>query len=251
MVRGFVGDQVTLVRDGIYVGPADMVNREENSFNLQSVELLAGPGSILYGQGAVGGTINVVTKKPTFTPLNFNTYESYGSFNTYEAAAGAGGQINRFLAFRADFSYFASDGYVKHSNPDNLNGTGSLLWKLRDNLSMRLALDALKDDLSSYYGTPYVSGAFGTDPLRGVLRNSQGMVLDARMRYNNYNVANNRLNSASYQPSLSVFWQPTGSLSITDQVYYYHAERNWGECRNLYIPGAEQWSGGCKRQSDS
>src|SRR6201999_982729 len=74
--RGFVGNQVTLVRDGIYVGPADMVNREENSFNLQSVELLSGPGSVLYGQGAVGGTINVVTRKPAFTPLSFNTYES-------------------------------------------------------------------------------------------------------------------------------------------------------------------------------
>ena len=227
VVRGFVGDQVTLVRDGIYVGPASMVNREENSFNLQSVELLAGPGSVLYGQGAVGGTINVVTRKPAFTPLSFNTYDSYGSFNTYEAAAGAGGQINRALAFRADFSYYSSDGYVKRSDPDNLNGTGSLLWKIRDNLSMRLALDVLKDDLSSYYGTPFVSSTFGTDPLRGVLKNSKGLVLDARMRFNNYNVSNNVLRSASYQPSATFYWQPSANLSITDQFHYYHAERRW------------------------
>lgn len=227
VVRGFVGNQVTLVRDGIYVGPADMVNREENSFNLQSVELLSGPGSILYGQGAVGGTINVVTRKPAFTPLSFNTYESYGSFNTYEAAAGAGGQINRALAFRADFSYYSSDGYVKRSNPDNLNGTGSLLWKIRDNLSVRLALDVLKDDLSSYYGTPFVSGTFGADSLRGVLLNSKGLVLDARMRFNNYNVSDNVLHSASYQPSVTLDWQPTANLNVTDQAYYYHAERHW------------------------
>jgi len=89
-----------------------MVNRSENSFNLQSVELLQGPGSVLYGQGSVGGTINVLTKKPVFdTPSLIYTAptEALG-LTTSESVAG--GQINRSLAFRSDFSYYASDGYV-------------------------------------------------------------------------------------------------------------------------------------------
>jgi iron complex outermembrane receptor protein len=227
VVRGFVGNQVTLLRDGVYVGPANMVNRSENSFNLQSVELLQGPGSVLYGQGSVGGTINVLTKKPVFYTPSLNVYSSYGSFNTYNLGIGAGGEINRRLAFRSDFSYYASDGYVVNSNPNNLNGTGSLLWKVRDNLAVRLSLDAIKDNLSTYYGTPFVSGTFGTDPIKGVLQTSDGTVLDARMRYKNYNVADAQLSSASYQPTLTFTWQPTTKVSITEQAYYYHAGRSW------------------------
>jgi iron complex outermembrane recepter protein len=227
VTRGFAADQVTLLRDGLYFGPANMINREENSFNLQSIEMLSGPSSVLYGQGAVGGTINVVTMKPTFSPLSFNTADSYGSFNTYEVGVGGGGAINHSLAFRTDFSYYSSDGYVKHSNPNNLNGTGSLLWNIRKNLSARLSLDVLKDDLSSYYGTPYVPASFGTDPVKGVLQNSQGLVLDARMRFTNYNVSNPTLNAATYEPNLTFVWQPSASLSVTDQVYYYHADRRW------------------------
>jgi iron complex outermembrane receptor protein len=227
VVRGFVGNQVTLLRDGIYVGPANMVNRSENSFNLQSVELLQGPGSVLYGQGSVGGTINVLTKKPVFEAPSLNVYSSYGSFNTYELGIGGGGQINRHLAFRSDFSYYASDGYVVDSNPRNLNGTGSLLWKIRDNLSMRMSLDAIKDDLSSYYGTPFVPGSFGTDPIKGVLQTSNGTVLDARMRYKNYNVSDAELGSTSYQPAVTFTWQPTTNINITEQGYYYHATRSW------------------------
>jgi iron complex outermembrane recepter protein len=227
IVRGFVGNQVTLLRDGMYIGPANMVNREENSFNLQSVELLEGPGSVLYGQGAVGGTVNVLTKPPAFLPVSFDGYTNYGSFNTYEVGVGGGGQISKRVAFRGDFSYWSSNGYVEAANPNTLNGTGSFLWKICDNLSIKVALDAMKDNLSTYYGTPFISAAFGIDPLRGVLRTKDGTVLDARMRFKNYNVSNPDTSSISYQPSATIYWQPLSNLSITNSTYFYHAHRYW------------------------
>jgi iron complex outermembrane receptor protein len=233
VVRGFVGNDISLLRDGIYIGPANMVTRSENSFNLESVQLLQGPGSVLYGQGAVGGTINVVTKSPVFAPPAFDLYSSFGSFHTYEVGVGGGGQVSKRLAFRADYSYWASDGYVVNSDPHNLNATGSLLYKIRDNLSARLSLDVLKDSLTSYYGTPYVPASFAASPLQGVLHSNvlfadgTAQVLDSRMRYNNYNVSNPELNSSTYQPSLTLNWQPTPNVQVTEQAYYYHASRNW------------------------
>ena len=228
-VRGFVGNYVSMLRDGIYVGPANMVTRSENAFNLQSVDLLSGPGSVLYGQGSVGGTVNVVTKKPVFAPVHVDAYSAYGSFNTYEEGIGAGGQIAKNLAFRSDLSYYHSDGYVVNSNPKNLNGTGSLLYAPNSKVNFLLALDVLKDDLPSYYGTPLVSAAFGTSPLTGVLQTNDGTgrVLDSRTRYLNYNVGDAQLNSSSYQPSLTINWLPKADLAITNQTYYYHAARNW------------------------
>ena len=66
-VRGFTRSQITVLRDGIWLGPANMVMRPQNTFNLDRVELLRGPSSVLNGQGAVAGTINAVTKQAAAT----------------------------------------------------------------------------------------------------------------------------------------------------------------------------------------
>jgi iron complex outermembrane receptor protein len=227
VARGFAGNQVTLLRDGIYFGAAGMTNRPQNSFNVASVDLLAGPASVLYGQGAVGGVVNVLTKQPVFDKITYEGLASYGSFGTYNLGGGAGGQINRHLAFRADVSEYRSDGYVKDSNPGAFNVTGGLLWKVSDRLNVRLSTDMEKDDVSSYYGTPLVPASFGTDPLKGVIESKAGKVLDARMRYNNYNVANSQRSSTSYLPSATVTWQPTPNVTVTNAYYYYHARRSW------------------------
>ena len=252
--RGFVGNQVTLLRDGIYIGPSNMITRPENSFNVESVDLLEGPSSVLYGQGAVGGTVNVLTKPALFDKITYNGLLSYGSFNTYDLGIGAGGEINKQLAFRSDLSYYASDGYVSGSNPDALNYTGSLLWKPRTSFTLKFALDALRDHLSSYYGTPFVSPSFGTDPLRGVLTvvstspfNGPNTVLDARMRFHNYDVANAETGSTSYLPRAVLNWQPTPNLSISDNFYYFHADRRWENAevyKFLPIAGMEKDANG-------
>lgn len=246
IVRGFVGNYVSLLRDGIYVGPANMVTRAENAFNLQSVDLLSGPGSVLYGQGAVGGTVNVITKKPIFTPLSFDAYSEVSSFSTFEEGFGGGGQLSKTLAFRSDFSYYRSNGYVVDSNPRNLNGTGALLYAPSRKLSFLLALDVLKDKLPSYYGTPLVTTFFATSPLSGVISNNLGVALDSRMRFNNYNVGDALLNSSSYQPSLTINWQPTTALTVSNQTYYYHAARNWMNAEQyIFIPvGTVDGNGG-------
>ena len=69
-VRGFTRSQITVLRDGVWLGPANMVMRPQNTFNLDRVELLRGPSSVLNGQGAVAGTINALTKQaePTAAP---------------------------------------------------------------------------------------------------------------------------------------------------------------------------------------
>ncbi len=246
VVRGFLGSYVSLLRDGIYVGPATMVTRAENAFNLQSIDVLSGPGSVLYGQGAVGGTVNVLTKKPLFVPVSFDAYSELSSFSMFEEGFGVGGQISRAFAFRGDFSYYQSHGYVINADPHNLNGTGSILYAPTNHLSFLLALDVLKDKLPSYYGTPMVTDAFATTPLRGVISDNIGLALDSRMRFNNYNVRDAVLDASSYQPSLTITWQPTPALTVTNQFYYYHAARNWMNAEQyIFIPvGTMDGNGG-------
>lgn len=96
MMRGFTGNQILVLHDGQYFGPTTMVNRPQNSFNLESVQVLKGPSSVLYGQGAVGGTVDMRARTPTFDGPHANALVSYGSFNTWNA--GVGGSVRTSAA---------------------------------------------------------------------------------------------------------------------------------------------------------
>ncbi len=226
-VRGFTVNEVTVLRDGIYQGPASMVNRPENTFNLQSVELLQGPASVLYGEGAVGGAINVVTKQPTFGPTTYDGLFSYGSFNTVNAGIGMNTQLSDKVAVRVDLSRTSSSGYVHNDDPSSLNLTASLLWKISDTTQLQLGLDVLHDDLPSYYGTPLVPAADAVSPMGGVLKSSKGLVIDQAMQFNNFNVSDSVRQSTTVSPSAILTWRPSDNLIVTNRAYLFYADRRW------------------------
>lgn len=60
--------------------------------NVERIEVLKGPGSALYGSSAMGGIVNVVTRRSQGAPTGSVT-ASYGSFQTSELAARAGGSL--------------------------------------------------------------------------------------------------------------------------------------------------------------
>ena len=64
-MRGFVGDQVNTLYNGIKVGPRTMTYRSMDTGNLEQVEFLKGPASLMSGEGATGGAVNYVTKSRT------------------------------------------------------------------------------------------------------------------------------------------------------------------------------------------
>ena len=77
------------------------------SEEIESIEVLKGPASSLYGSNAASGVINVITKK-TISGCRLGT--SYGTYNTFQANAGAGGKIKN-LSLSMDGGYLTSDGY--------------------------------------------------------------------------------------------------------------------------------------------
>lgn len=237
VVRGFQSNQILTLRDGTYVGPAGMVTRPENSFNLAQIEILSGPSSLLYGQGAIGGIVNEITKPALFVPKQWEAVATYGSFNTYTLAAGAGGELTRSLAFRGDFSAYSTDGFVDGSTAHTINGTGSLFWRPAANLNVRVALDSGADKLPSYYGTPFVPAGFTSVPLKGVVVAGNGSVIDSRMRYKNYDVTDQIGRSLTFLPLVTISWQPTPSLNVVSSTRYFHAERRWSDSETYTFLG--------------
>ena len=236
-LRGFTGDQINLLRDDVYYGPSDIVNRPENSFNLQDIEVLQGPASVLYGQGAIGGVINVITRQPTFTPTKWDALFTYGSYNTIQAGIAVNSRVSDNVAVNLAFSRTSSSGYVDNDNPNSLNVTGSLLWNLRSNLHLQAGIDIVTDNLPSYYGTPLIPSADVADPQGGILKSSKGLVVNEPTEYTNYNTIDSVHKNTSYSPSLLLTWEANNHITFTDQAYLYYAERRWQNAETYtYIP---------------
>jgi len=227
-MRGFTGNQITILRDGIWLGPASMTGRPQNGFNLGRVELLKGPASVLHGQGAIAGTLNMITKQPIEgDPGSVELLTSYGRYDTVKLGAGVGRPLGDNLWLRADFSHYRSNGYVDNANPRSSNATGSILWKPNNELSMTFSFDFLQDKLQNYWGTPLVSSAFGTQPLHGVVKTTDGRTIDARTRFKNYNVNNEKANAHQYFTRLDTKFQPNKNFSVRNSLYFLNANRKW------------------------
>src|SRR5260370_40509607 len=141
-MRGFTGHQITVLRNGLYVGPSNMTTRDQNSFNVGSVEILKGPASVLYGQGAIAGALNVVDKAPSFATPQIEGLATSGSYNTTNVGIGGTTHVGDTFAIRADFSRTATGGFVR--NPSNTTAaTVPALWRPSAPLELPLPADSL------------------------------------------------------------------------------------------------------------
>lgn len=94
------------------------------SFLAERVEVLRGPASVLYGSNAMGGVINIVTRKMQEDGVNTNLRAGYGSYNTLETeltnrirkgrfSSVISGSCNRTDGHRPDMGFEQYETYVK------------------------------------------------------------------------------------------------------------------------------------------
>ncbi|HRD77943.1 MAG TPA: TonB-dependent receptor plug domain-containing protein, partial [Hyphomicrobiaceae bacterium] len=96
-IRGAEGNHTLVLIDGVEANPA--VTGEFDFSNLgtddiERIEVLRGPMSGLYGTGAIGGVINIVTRSGK-GPLTLRARAETGAFNTTDMAASASGGSER------------------------------------------------------------------------------------------------------------------------------------------------------------
>ncbi len=106
---------------GIFGHP---ISDSYQSFLADRVEVLRGPASVLYGSNAMGGVINIVTRKMHEDGVRTNLRAGYGSYNTVETeltnrvrkgrfSSVVSGSYNRTDGHRADMGFEQYGGYAK------------------------------------------------------------------------------------------------------------------------------------------
>ncbi|WP_029278187.1 TonB-dependent receptor [Pedobacter borealis] len=76
-----------------------------NPAYIERIEVLKGPASALYGSSAMGGVVNIITKKSS-GDVHGNVYAQYGSYQTTQLGASTGGNISKKIDFDLSFLNF-------------------------------------------------------------------------------------------------------------------------------------------------
>ena len=154
-IRGFFDAD----RDGFNAVMIDGMRRNGNRYatqsnNVEAIEVLKGPSSILYGRGALGGSINIIRKKPQAVRSGDVFYRG-GRFNTHQVALGQTGPVGGSdrLMYRTDLSFEASDGW-RDAGADRLNVAPSLTWLMSPRARLTLHQVFVRDRFDGDGGVP-------------------------------------------------------------------------------------------------
>lgn len=212
-IRGFHQADVMLV-DGMRL-EGNRFNTQLN--NVQSIEVLKGPSSVIYGQGAVGGAINIVRKKPQATRAYDIMYKG-GRFNTHQVAGGATGPLagNRLL-YRLDASYDHSDGW-RSAGADRFNASPSLTWLMGERARLTVHQAFNRDRFNGDGGVPVETTLVPDyDPsVRFSLPQDEALIGDSQTHL----LLNANLSSAWEFRQALFFRKTSDRYFVTEYVYF-------------------------------
>mgnify|MGYP001017704276 FL=1 len=222
--RGFTAGQITQLYNGIGMSYSS-ATRPVDAWIYDRVELIGGPSTFLYGAGAVGGSINYITKLANREEQAVQGRLRYGSYDSSELALG----VNQALSTDADPKHFArfdisrtgGNGYMDRNERESTSMAFSILSDLTPDLSHTLALEYQEDQEDSpYWGSPLLKPVGDT------------MKIDKDRRFENYNVADGRYEQRVHWLRSILDYQINDSTSLQNTLYHYDAQRDYRNLEN-------------------
>ncbi|MET4255542.1 iron complex outermembrane receptor protein [Bradyrhizobium sp. S3.12.5] len=237
-MRGFTNSQINTLYNGIKIGPQNMTSRITDTANLEAVEILKGPASLISGEGAAGGAINFVSRQPHTGPIRNEADFSYDSLNSFRAHYGSGGSTNvEGLDYRFDVSRSTLNGFADDTNTKTLDVSGQLNYRISDSLKVWGAIEYREDRSKAYWGAPLVPVAYsGSHATAGIVSGAYvasnnsilgPITIDDRTFNTNYNVLDNRNVAQEVWLRGGFELKLTPDLTLKSQAYAYGAERSW------------------------
>ena len=157
--------------------------------DVEKVEIIRGPASILYGSNAMAGAINIITKKQVEEGVKVNLGAAYGSFNTQKYYGTIGYKKDQLSVF-ASLNHDQTDGIRANTDFNITNGYTKVGYGLSKHLDLTADFSIAKyngNDNGSVYAPP---APFNIDITRGKtslsLENKYDKVEGALKFYHNF-----------------------------------------------------------------
>ncbi len=164
-IRGFYGDinlPSGFLVNGFnagrgFAGPRDLAG-------IESVEVLKGPRSALFGRGEPGGTVNLVTKRPQFETLG-DFRATYGSWNQarFEADLQTTAGSNDAVGLRIVGFYEDAESFRDTVETERLGHYPSITWDVSEATSLTYELEYTQQEIPFDRGVAF-SEQYGFTP---------------------------------------------------------------------------------------
>ncbi|RYX96636.1 MAG: TonB-dependent receptor [Comamonadaceae bacterium] len=210
--RGFTGqNSVKQLYNGLEISNAGgVVSFPFDPWNIERIEALYGPASVLYGAGSIGGAVNVIAKRPDPLQSRHEIALGVGSDNARHEAISSTGPLGGGFSYRFDLSHRAADNWVDRGDSDTLAVSAALRFDASSQLKFILSADYGKQNPMHYLGTPVLNGA----PVAGTLTK-------------NYNIADSDLFFEDKWLTLETEWKPSASLAVHNTLYRMEHNRRY------------------------
>ncbi|MBW4551776.1 MAG: TonB-dependent siderophore receptor [Aphanocapsa sp. GSE-SYN-MK-11-07L] len=154
IIRGFYqgAGTATSLRNGYRVGTNYSLLQEEPIVTIEQVEVLKGPGSVLFGALEPGGVINTITKKPLREPYYKLGFDA-GNYGFYQPSIDLSGSLtaDRTVLYRFITAYKSANSFIDFVSTDNVIIAPSITLNLGDRVNLNLYYE-----YSRFVGNPYI-----------------------------------------------------------------------------------------------
>jgi iron complex outermembrane receptor protein len=223
--RGFNGQgAVTKLYDGTsYYNAAGTVTFPFDTWSVERIEVLKGPSSVLYGEGGIGGAINVIPRRPQRSRQG-DVRLIVGEDSTQFIGIDYTNALGDSAAFRIDYANSQSDNWVE----PNGDSEGEMLalavqWDVSDDLVLSARFDSGDQEQMRYFGVPNGNGDF--------VRDFVGM---------NFNVSDSEVSFKDDAIRLKAEWQASDNFGLQAELFQLTSDRFWKNAEAYFYDDSTQ-----------
>lgn len=235
-IRGFTADNFTagaFLRDGYRLN--DNLGTQETA-NIERIEVLKGPASVLYGQSDPGGIINLVTKRPLAEPFYGLQFQA-GSYGLIRPSLDLSSPLttDRSLRYRLNMAYQREDGFRDLEVDTNRFFIAPVLsWDISNFTNLTIVMEYTNEKNPTDLGLPAIGDRVADVPrdrVVGALDNSsenRALTLgyDLKHRFNDNWTLNHGFRYVTQDYSLLVTL-PAFVDQKTGDVFLFFADREY------------------------
>lgn len=223
-VRGFTGSSSVMhLYDGVRQYGGLGVSYPFHAWAVERIEVLRGPASVIDGDGAIGGVVNVVPRKPRQGAIRHEIRAGIGNRGQRSLDFDSSGSISERLAYRLDASAERGDGWVDRGKHSSQGLTGALQWQFLPRWQLQLSHAEGRRKPMRYFGVPLIDGK----PLEA-------------LRRTNYNVHDARITFRDHWSELTLQGSPSDNIAVRSRLYHIRSNRLWFDAENYTWDAARQ-----------